>query len=440
MGVFTTVRRHLSWRRWCLVYVVGAALCNPFLVAWCSPGRNLSGEHVLLVLGFEAVLLLGAGAAAWPTHRGRSISRWSLMVSVLVILALAVAGEAYLAFQEQRHGVFAGSVYGQTCCHVFHPVYGYLYDPMQFPSSTPRAVTFGVDGYRGPGPSDLAGRELLFVVGGSTVFGYGSTQNNHTITGWMNSLQSEVLAVNAGVNGWLSFQELSRVQQEVVGHHPKTVIVFNGYNDASSALIQAESLQPFLPNWSPISNDVSQIIHDWQLMQGSLILFRFHPDRLLYRLRARLEGPLRRLEIGSHEAGMKSQPQDSWQSYVEAAARTYLANMRLMNTVVTAAGGRLFVVLQPELLQHSVPEDVRARLAPGHGDMHGEAYARFRDVVMAERGTLDIIDGTRLFADSPDPIEQLMTDWVHLTDMGNKRVARFLLSELRSRGLITREY
>ena len=51
-------------------------------------------------------------------------------------------------------------------------------------------VTISSDGFRGLGPSARGDRKLAVLLGASTAFGHGSSSDDTTIPGYLNSLQS----------------------------------------------------------------------------------------------------------------------------------------------------------------------------------------------------------------------------------------------------------
>ncbi len=99
-------------------------------------------------------------------------------------------------------------------------------------------IHVSTDGFRHDAPLDAhAGSQLVFVLGGSTVFGVGvgSTQ---TISYFLQQLgdrfhkDRKLLFVNAGVTAYYSTQELIHLERNLLPHRPDLVISLTGRNDA----------------------------------------------------------------------------------------------------------------------------------------------------------------------------------------------------------------
>lgn len=77
----------------------------------------------------------------------------------------------------------------------------------------------------------------IFVIGGSTIFGWGSTSDSATIPGYLQKkfdrldLPYNVQVINSGVAGAFSTQEVYWVKNKLVEFHPDMVIVYDGWND-----------------------------------------------------------------------------------------------------------------------------------------------------------------------------------------------------------------
>jgi len=87
----------------------------------------------------------------------------------------------------------------------------------------------------------------IFIVGGSTAAGFGSTSDETTISGFLekkiNSIHTEinVEVINAGIGGATSFSELEYVKNDLVGFEPNLIIIYDGANDARYKLLENTS-------------------------------------------------------------------------------------------------------------------------------------------------------------------------------------------------------
>jgi len=76
----------------------------------------------------------------------------------------------------------------------------------------------------------------IFVIGGSTTFGVGSTSNSNTIPGYLqnyfNSVpELNVEVINAGIPKAFSYSEINYVQKSLLKYEPDLLIVYDGFND-----------------------------------------------------------------------------------------------------------------------------------------------------------------------------------------------------------------
>lgn len=91
-------------------------------------------------------------------------------------------------------------------------------------------------GFRGPDISIEKPMETyrIFVVGGSTTFGYGSSNDDTTIPGY---IQKEfknfknIEVINAGIGLATSFEEKYLIQNIITDLSPDMIIVYDGWND-----------------------------------------------------------------------------------------------------------------------------------------------------------------------------------------------------------------
>jgi hypothetical protein len=82
----------------------------------------------------------------------------------------------------------------------------------------------------------------IFIFGGSTVLGSGSSGGKYTISAYLENLingnnvfeNKRVRVINAGVGGFFSFQEVVRFLDVALKYQPDMAIFFNGFNDYTS--------------------------------------------------------------------------------------------------------------------------------------------------------------------------------------------------------------
>lgn len=92
------------------------------------------------------------------------------------------------------------------------------------------------------------GTYRIFLVGGSTLFGWGSTSDQNTISGFLQKMFNEVKVdkkieiINAGVPGANSIREIHYIKNFLLEFNPDMIIIYDGVNDASNAIINKNDL------------------------------------------------------------------------------------------------------------------------------------------------------------------------------------------------------
>tara|TARA_B110000881_G_C18588117_1_gene526148 strand:- start:1196 stop:2308 length:1113 start_codon:yes stop_codon:yes gene_type:complete len=92
------------------------------------------------------------------------------------------------------------------------------------------------------------GTYRIFLVGGSTAFGWGSTSDENTITGFLQKMFNEIETdkkieiINAGVPGANSVRESYYIKNILLEFKPDMIIVYDGVNDAGNAIINKNDL------------------------------------------------------------------------------------------------------------------------------------------------------------------------------------------------------
>ena len=107
------------------------------------------------------------------------------------------------------------------------------------PNQNLDTININNDGFRGkeiqtPKDTDTF---RIFIVGGSTTFGVGSTSDNSSIPGelqqMMNSLDDtkKIEVINAGIPKAYSFTEINLIHNKLLNYQPNLIIVYDGWND-----------------------------------------------------------------------------------------------------------------------------------------------------------------------------------------------------------------
>jgi len=293
-------------------------------------------------------------------------------------------------------------------------------------------------GFRGADFLKAEGRELAFLLGGSAAFGHFSSGDNTTITGYLNTIQERYYFVNAGVPSWNSFQELTRLSQQILDFSPALVVAYDGLNDSALAThFWTRGLD--YPAGTPESFDeLAALVGD---IRGERLIKRtrkpvyerFFPLLSKAIKRRIIRKPPVRIEPRYPRSGQV--PPDS---VMFDAADRYLANLSRMNALTTSGGARFVAIFQPNGgLHKSAPEYMKE--AP-----RIVADKKFRDYIFPRTTLPEHFDYSTLFDLYPHETvwrqqpghediddEVIFVDGAHLYDRGNRFVAEMMVKDLK---------
>lgn len=274
-------------------------------------------------------------------------------------------------------------------------------------------IHVSTDGFRHDAPLDAhAGSQLVFVLGGSTVFGVGvgSTQ---TISYFLQQLgdrfhkDRKLLFVNAGVTAYYSTQELIHLERNLLPHRPDLVISLTGRNDAFYGLH---------PNYIPDS-----VPYHGMMRRDLGALDPYYSS---------LETPSRRTHAMNWAASLLFKSRFNWLkdfesaklSFHPAAIEVFLRNQRSVHSLLQGLGVQHFLFLQPTL---NYPERT---LAAEESGMDQEGYVAplqqaYRQLCAATEERLEHawFKGAIDLSKRPG---QLFIDNAHLSEAGARLTAQ----------------
>lgn len=101
----------------------------------------------------------------------------------------------------------------------------------------------------------------IFILGGSTVWGVGVNSNNETIAAQLEAklriTSPRVEVINAGVRGWMSFQEFTYLSKDLLAYKPDLVIILDGMND----FYYPNFYKDLPPDISPHQQEIMRLIN-----------------------------------------------------------------------------------------------------------------------------------------------------------------------------------
>ena len=119
---------------------------------------------------------------------------------------------------------------------------GIRLEPPNYHSPT---LNINSDGFRGPEISKekLDGTYRIFLIGGSTTFGFGATSDETTISGFLqkffndSDLNVNIEVINAGIEAGYSSSEAYYIKNILVEYTPDLIIAYDGWNDSSDVAV-----------------------------------------------------------------------------------------------------------------------------------------------------------------------------------------------------------
>jgi len=383
------------------------------------------------LMGSVADYLIRGGA---PKNFFERNPRKTLVLFIIIFLvSLEVVGHLIYYFTHQRTFIFHKTDFVE-----FSP-YGFVHYK---PNTTillpgyPAHLETDQYGYVHNGYKKEIGPEqyLIFLVGGSAAEGRGSSSNAATMAACLERVLNQraggerFRVVNAGMSGFVTYQELSLLQGEIIPKFkPRLVVALDGHNDGWCAVSFAE----WRPNWQPYFDQLTRDVNR-NMEPGFGILIDLTKRHSI--IAATFEKLRKRFvpkKVGSFS--QKTKPPEA---RLEAAARGYVVNQQIIRELLNLHGARYQAFLQPFLASYlkreMQPEEVKFLQAWGaeypEGDIYYQGMEIFYNKLSKEAGSLGFFnDFSKLFMETP---ETTYVDHCHFNDAGNKMIAEAMAQKL----------
>jgi len=351
-----------------------------------------------------------------------------------------------------------------------HPVYGYQLRPNV---SNECGLTTDRHGFIHNGDSS---REItreaftIFLVGGSTVAGHGSSCNDQTISAHLERILSEklpgVMVINAGVAGYYSPIEFLKVADDIMSYDPEVVISLSGTNDFRHEPVGLPGRDPqyFL---IPYHLKLMKVLEDtsdlgWSAQNFLLNLLK-PVDRLystfLVKNAIRAASGRRVLSKSSSdllttvrsgfgikdvtESDLADIREDGFEDKMDQNLAPYTYYIESTESIVRTAGAQYYFLLQPILFTESrqlseeeklALEIARVGLYRNYGtDTYRRALYFWGEADKRLRGSLQNYHDFRdVFEDGGD----VYSDHIHYTDAGNRIIAERIADILIENGAL----
>jgi len=304
-----------------------------------------------------------------------------------------------------------------------------------------RYTRYNSFGFRG---QEIAGKKpsdtiRIAVLGGSTAFGafvkdqdtfpavlQGLLQENAASTGAVGS-RSKIEVINAAVPGYTSTQELISLHLKVLPLAPDVVIVFDSINDVYNLGHPPQNAWE-MDEWeNRLTMTMPQRMRQLLLRSSALlrlgVLLRGHLSDWKYKVVHQEQAPTWKPGPGAFEA----------------AADTYLENIRSMLALLKVRGIRGITITQPARQWSISDTEMTAFVRPLE---RVQALRSLRETM--KRRTIDIVAqfGTDFSVVDLDDLGQVPSyfgDLMHFTEAGNRAVAHRIADAVLKSPIIERE-
>lgn len=380
--------------------------------------------------------------------------RWYAAVAVMLALAGLEAGSGLLLWWHGSlptggHPLLRG--FRQETIAPMHD--GLMYDPHLLfrnqPGTTLKGLHIDEAGFidNGTPLPDLAApktKTRVLLLGGSTVAGWGCSGNAATIPAFLaRQLGPQYEVINAGVPGYVAWQELLYYLSDLQYLRPDIVIVYDGWNDYTHRCVIGGYLNDWQQrharaNFHQYGLYLQQVLPQMSPGQRSLINFAALRESCYTALL--LEKVLRRCGLTGQGATLADANAVSRRPRVmpspAAAAQAYVATVQSALRAMPQPGMRLIYALQPVIIHKAALTADEQRFAatqPLLPEYYAAARSGYRELMAANRQpAVQIVDLT----DSAwvGVTETVYVDEAHLNDRGNEIIAGRLAQLISNTG------
>lgn len=258
----------------------------------------------------------------------------------------------------------------------------------------------------------------LFVVGGSTVFGWGVNEEESMPAHLQRLVPTangkRVRVINTGVPWYASWNEAAMIFHRVLRLNPDHVVVFNGLNDVAKSLA---------PNWSPIYEGYADIPTRLAFQKRTEHASSGNHIFDLFRLSPTLSYFITKRKIKSQMETGVLHP-EVWDQYIE-----YMTSLK---DIVEKRGIAFSLFYQPVIVTgKTLTDEEKARnesmtRVAGFAETFREAYLTGEKTLTAHP-RLKVTSLKNLFENEAGLI---YLDGLHYNDKGNRLVAEAIAKRL----------
>lgn len=280
----------------------------------------------------------------------------------------------------------------------------------------------------------------VVMTGGSAMFGFGASDDAHTIPRIVERLVAErfpdrqIEVINAGQGSYNSTQELIQYQTLLVNLHPDILVVMNGYNDFYHGLLSTRPAG-FPPIWSDpnLEQKLKAVVSDHLTLADIRrpVAKLIYKSAITYHLLKWWQGRATKIQSSVEENKITDRPE---------LVDVYVRNMRMLAALTAMDGVPMILALQPTIADRKIltPHEDDFFNKSGKKDLILQVQA-YEARAVQEIADTDNVTQLHVGDAVASSSEQMFIDGVHFTDQGNARVAE-AISDLLEKRFITTQH
>ena len=360
------------------------------------------------------------------------------VLGILILLIILLAVEGLLRIDDYYNSpcifitsnIYPELDYGtqKQICNDYRDI-AYLtgIDRQILPNQESKTVHINNFGMRGPDitqdkPNDVY---RIFLIGGSTLYGSGSTSDTTTIPGFLqerfdnSGINQKIQVINAGIEGSSSLEEVPRIKNDLVNFDPDMIVIYHGTNDGHLDWERYTNFDSFV---TPFEKKVLVFFQAYLPEYKTPILSLYLVNKIM--------------SVGSEHSVVPTNDSGTYEPYFKSenmVERSALWHDRIKGACEfgNEEGFKTVVLLQPVLGSGNKPltEYEQNFLITLGGEESGKNYDTFANgLVGLDNSCHTVKDLRNIFDNVP---EFIYFDNAHMADYGNNIVSENIFEILK---------
>ena len=253
----------------------------------------------------------------------------------------------------------------------------------------------------------------IFVVGGSTVFGYGSTSDKTSIPGYLQNefdkldLNKKVEVINAGIGFATSFEEEYLIKKKLMQYDPDLIVIFDGGND-----VYTKNKEIILDHGNPVKNPFQIGTYDFYLTP--IVIYK----NIVKPFNSQLK-----IDDVLDDTNSYDYVTNNWESNIKK-----ICKLGKNNNFKVAIFLQPLLISTEKTLSFDEKEMKYKELESNKGQINKQLLSKFSHSIQSFTDECHIsADLTNIFDKKS---EAIFYDWIHVSDNGNGIIAENIYQKI----------